>query len=75
MILMTTDAHVMRIEELKTFLSSSSVLTFKGSSRAETYAWIERTLRSYRYLSRPRVEKGLIQRYMQKITGISFSQA
>lgn len=71
---MMTDARAMSIDELKAFLVSSDVFTFKGNSREETYAWIERTLRSYRYCSRPRSEKGLIRSYMQKITGISGSQ-
>jgi len=71
---MMTDARVMSIDELQAFLVSSDVFTFKGNSREETYAWIERALRSYRYCSRPRSEKGLIRSYMQKITGISGSQ-
>ena len=71
---MLTDARVMSIDELKAFLASSDVLTFKGNSREETYAWIERTLRTYGYLSRPRSEKGLIRSYMRKITGMSASQ-
>jgi len=69
---MMTDARVMSIDELKAFLASSDVFTFKGNSREEIYAWIERTLRGYR--SRPRLEKGLLRRYMRKITGISNSQ-
>ena len=71
---MMTDARVMSIDELKAFLSSSDVLTFKGNSREETYGWIERTLRTYSYFSRPRSEKGLIRSYMQKMTGMSASQ-
>ena len=71
---MLTDVRVMSIDELKAFLASSDVLTFKGSSREETYAWIELSLRTYGYLTRPRSEKGLIRSYMQKITGISASQ-
>jgi len=71
---MMTDARVMSIDELKAFLFSSSTLTFKGSSRAEIYAWTERTLRSYHYLFRPLVEKGLIRRYMRKMTEISSAQ-
>ncbi len=71
---MLTDARVMSIDELKAFLASSDVLTFKGNSREETYAWIERTLRTYGYLSRPRSEKGLIRSYMRKIAGMSASQ-
>ncbi len=56
--MMMTDARVMSTDELKTFLASSDVLTFTGNSREETYAWIERTLRTYSYFSRPRSEKG-----------------
>jgi predicted HicB family RNase H-like nuclease len=58
MIMMMTDARVMSTDELKTFLASSDVLTFTGNSREETYAWIERALRTYSYFSRPRSEKG-----------------
>ena len=71
---MLTDTRRMSIDELKAFLTSSNVLTFKGNSREETYAWIERTLCAYGYLSRHRSEKGLIRAYMQKITGMSASQ-
>ena len=53
MILMMTDARAMSIDELKAFLSSSGAFTFKGSCREETYAWVERAMRSYHYLSRP----------------------
>ena len=53
MILMTTDAPVMSIDEMRAFLSSSDVLTFKGNLREETYGWIERVLRAYSYFSRP----------------------
>jgi len=57
---MMTDARVMSIDELKAFLASIDVLTFKGSSREEIYAWIEQTLCSYNYdyRSRPRSGKG-----------------
>jgi len=72
--LMMIDKRVMDIDELKAFLASSEVFTFKGTSREEIYAWIEHTLRSYNYRSRPRSEKGVLRRYMRKMTGISRSQ-
>ena len=65
---------MMSIDELKAFLALSNALTFTGNSREETYAWFERTLRTYGYFTRPRSEKGLIRAYMRKITGISASQ-
>ena len=44
----------------------------QGNSREETYVRIKRTLRSYNYRYRPRLEKGLIRSYMQKIMGSDF---
>jgi len=43
---MMVDKRVRKIDELKAFLASSEVFTFKGTSREEIYAWIECTLRS-----------------------------
>jgi len=40
---MMGDKRVMDIGDLKALLASSDVLTFKGGSRQEIYAWIERT--------------------------------
>jgi len=71
---MMTDKRVMDIEELQALLASGDLLTFKGSSREEIYAWIQYTLRSYNYRSRPRLEKGVLRRYLLKMTGISCSQ-
>ena len=68
---MMNDTRVMSIDELNAFLSSSDVLTFKGNLRVETCGWIGHILRTYSYFSPPRSEKGLIQSYMQKITGNS----
>ena len=71
---MMKDLRVMNADELRAFLNSSYALSFTGNPRAETYPWIERTLRSYKYLSRSRLEKGPLRQYMQKMTGISSSQ-
>jgi transposase InsO family protein len=74
MILMLEDTRSMSCEELQTFLEASTALTFNGHSRQETYAWIEQTLRRYDYLSRPRGQKGLLRRYLLKISGFSPAQ-
>jgi len=65
---------VMSMEELQIFLNSSGSLKFNGYSRTETYAWIEKTLRQYKYLARSRVEKGLLRQYLRKVTGYSPAQ-
>jgi len=71
---MMNDSQLMSSDELRSFLRASETLVFKGSSRSEAYAWIEKTLRNYDYLSRPREEKGLLRRYLRKMTGYSPAQ-
>ncbi len=71
---MLKDTRSMSCGELQTFLQASDALTFTGHSRQETYAWIEQTLRRYDYLSRPRRQKGLLRRYLLKISGFSPAQ-
>jgi hypothetical protein len=72
--LLMRDSRLMSSDELRSFLRASEALVFKGSSRAETYAWIEKMLRSYKYFSQPRAEKGLLRRYLLKMTGYSPAQ-
>ncbi len=68
---MMQDSRQMSSDELRAFLQASRALTFRGRSREKTYAWIERTLRRYDFLSRSRAEKGLLRQYLQKMTGLS----
>jgi hypothetical protein len=74
MILVLEDPRSMSCVELKAFLDASAPLTFAGHSRQESYVWIEQTLRRYAYLFRPRQEKGLLRRYLLKISGFSPAQ-
>jgi len=71
---MMNDTRVMSMEELQIFLNSSDSLKFNGYPRTETYAWIEKTLRQYKYLARSRVEKGLLRQYLRKVSGYSPAQ-
>ncbi|MBC7220668.1 hypothetical protein H5T55_04255, partial [Candidatus Bipolaricaulota bacterium] len=74
MTVMVSDSRVMTIEEMAAFLGSSGTLSFRGEARAETYAWIETTLRKYGYSSLPRADKGVVRRYVGKMTGYSPAQ-
>ncbi len=71
---MMHDSRPMTRDELRDFLCSSQALAFTGQSRAQSYAWIERTLRRYGYLSRSRADKGLLRQYLEKLTGLSRAQ-
>ena len=71
---MVSDSRVMSMEEMAAFLESSGTLSFRGETRRDTYAWVEKTLRRYRYSSRSRAEKGLLRQYLVKMTGYSPAQ-
>jgi len=71
---MLNDSRLMSMDELRAFLRSSEALAFSGQDRLQTYGWIERTLRRYGYLARPRGQKGLLRQYLHKMTGYSPAQ-
>jgi len=74
MTVMVSDSRAMTIEEMAAVLGSSGTLSFRGEAREETYAWVETTLRKYRYSSLSRAGKGLVRRYVGKMTGYSPAQ-
>lgn len=68
------DTRLPSILELHELLTGSEGLSFSSVDRAEAYVWIEETLRTYDYLHRSRKDKGLIRRYIAKMTGYSRAQ-
>jgi len=72
--LIMNDEELTTIEQVKQFLEGSETLTFRGVSIEERYRWIETVLVRFRYLQLNRVEKGIIRRYIEKVSGYSRSQ-
>jgi transposase InsO family protein len=68
------DSKLSSIVEVKRFLQESGVIEFKRRSRKEAYEWIEETLKRFDYLNLSKKEKGLIKKYLQKVTGYSRPQ-
>ena len=62
------------LEQIQAFLEASQEIRFQANNRQESYEWIERTLRGYRYSGLKRGEKGLVRRYIAKMTGLSRAQ-
>jgi transposase InsO family protein len=65
----------MSLEQIAAFLEGSSEVEFKGKDRSEVYAWVNETLRSQHYERLKRNERGLVKRYVEKMTGLSRAQA
>ncbi len=68
------DEGLQTIEQVKHFLEGSEALKFGGVSIEERYQWIETVLVRFKYPQLRRVEKGVIRRYIEKVSGYSRAQ-
>jgi hypothetical protein len=60
--------------QLSQFLQGTSTVTFSMESRKEKYAFIKQTWDQFKYTSLAKKEKGLLRRYIRKVTGYSTAQ-
>ena len=68
------DRNLQTVEQVRQFLEGSEGVEFRGRTAQEKYYWIEEVLIRFRYHRLKRVEKGVIRRYVQKVTGYSRPQ-
>jgi len=68
------DAERLSQEQIRAFLEGSQEHRFSGQQRGEVYAWIMRTLRQQRYREQGKPMRGLLLRYVRKMTGLSRTQ-
>jgi len=61
-------------EQMRAFLEGSEEHRFRGKRRAEVYEWITRTLRAQEYRKQGKKMRGLLKRYVEKMTGRSRTQ-
>ena len=62
------------LEQIRTFLEGSDEIRFEGRNREEVYSWVNETLRQQRYEELKRSGRGLVRRYLAKMTGLSRAQ-
>jgi len=72
--LIMNDRKLQTIEQVRQFLRGSEALEFRALSVGEKYDWIEEVMIRFRYHRLKRAEKGVIRRYIERITGYSQSQ-
>jgi hypothetical protein len=63
------DTEATSLEQIRAFLAGSGGMRFAGQQRDEVYAWTERTPVQHRYAGLNRPEKGLVRRYIARMTG------
>jgi hypothetical protein len=68
------DRQIRTIDQVQQFLQGSDGLVFKPLSGKEKYEWMDSVLTRFVYSGLRRTEKGLIRRYVEKVTGYSRAQ-
>jgi len=68
------DKEVRTLEQVKQFVDSSQGIEFSGLNPKEKYLWTEEVLRKFKYPWLKRKGKGILRRYIEKVTGYSRSQ-
>ena len=68
------DTQLETIEQIRAFLAGIEAIEFSMESPLERYRWIQATLIRLRYVSLSKGDKGVVRRYLQKVTGYSRKQ-
>ena len=68
------DGEKQSLEQMQEFLEASQDLQFEGKERQQVYEWVTSILRQHRYGQQGRAAKGLLRRYLIKMTGMSRAQ-
>src|SRR5580658_945558 len=69
------DSEAGSLVQIRAFLAGSSEVRFAGERREEVYEWVQQTLVRQQYASLKRPDKGLVRRYVARMTGLSRAQA
>jgi len=69
-----TNTRNLSLAEVRAFLEAPETAKFEATNKAEAYGWIEDCLIHFTYWRLSRPEKGLVRRYIRRLTGYSRSQ-
>jgi len=68
------DTQLETLDQVRQFLDGTEAISFQIESKDARYRWIQHTLVKFRYLKLSKTNKGLITRYIRKMTGYSLAQ-
>ncbi len=68
------EAEKLSLEEIRRFVEASEEIQFAGEKREQVYGWIERVLCEQQYARQGKAARGLLRRYIEKMTGMSRAQ-
>ena len=74
MIVKLDTQRLQTLDQVREFLAGSRPLALQPQTRAEAYAFVAEALQRFDYSRRGKADKGLIRRFLNKVTGLSRAQ-
>src|SRR5438270_12433242 len=74
MIIRMQKLEAMTLEEMREFVESSRKLRFEAEDRQALYELVERVLKNQRYSKLKKSERGLVRRFLIRVSGLSRAQ-
>ena len=68
------ETEKLSLQQIEKFLAAAKEVRFEASERKQVYGWIERLLCQQEYTGQGRRARGLLRRYIGKMTGLSRAQ-
>jgi len=68
------EAEKLSLEAIGRFVAASEELRFEGENRQQVYGWVEQVLVRQEYAQQGKAARGLVRRYVEKMTGMSRAQ-
>ncbi|MGC1645224.1 MAG: hypothetical protein WA741_05290 [Candidatus Sulfotelmatobacter sp.] len=68
------ETEKLTLQQIEQFLLAAKEVRFEASQREEIYGWVERLLCQQEYMGQGRRARGLLRRYLGKMTGLSRAQ-
>ena len=67
-------AEKLSLEGIRRFVAASEEIRFESADRQQVYAWVEGLLVGQQYARQGKAARGLLRRYIKKMTGLSRAQ-
>jgi len=74
MVIYMSDKKIETLDDIRAFLEGTVEVEFSIADKGECYQWAQHTLVKFSYLKRSRQEKGVVIRYLMKISSYSRQQ-
>jgi transposase InsO family protein len=68
------EAEKLSLEAIGRFVEASEEIQFEGANRRQVYGWVEGVLVQQEYAQQGKASRGLVRRYIEKMTGLSRAQ-